>query len=82
MCDVRGVAPSGAVPMKPKSMAQAALMRKSRGTPKGPTKRTPAAVDRPLSPEEKLQEHLEEKRLRRAWDNNELPASLKGYGGA
>lgn len=64
--------------MKPKSMAQAALMRKSRGTPRGPTKREPAAADRPLSPAEKLQERLEAKRLEKAWEANRLTAPFKG----
>jgi len=67
--------------MKLKSLAQAALMRKSRGTPKGPTKRVPAAADRPLSPEEKLQEYLETKRLRKSWDNNQLTASFREHDG-
>lgn len=66
--------------MKPKSIAQAALIRKSRGTPRGPTKREPAAADRPLSPEEKLHEHLESKRLKKSWDEGRLTATLKGYG--
>lgn len=65
--------------MKPVSMAQAALMRKSRGIPKGPTVRTPAASLRELSPEERLQEHLEEKRLKRAWNENRLTATFRGY---
>ena len=64
--------------MKPLSIAQAALMRKSRGTPTPPKKRTPAPEDRPLSPEERLQERLEERRLRKGWDENRLTASLKG----
>ncbi len=64
--------------MKPLSMAQAALMRKSRGTPRAPTVRKPAAEMRALTPEEKLQEYLEERRLRRSWDENRLTASLKG----
>ncbi len=68
--------------MKPLSMAQAALMRKARGTPKSPTVRTPAPTLRPLSPEERLQEHLEEKRLKKAWGENRLTATLRGYGGS
>ncbi len=68
--------------MRPLSMAQAALMRKSRGTPRAPTVRTPAPELKKLSPEEKLQEHLEEKRLKRAWSENRLTATLRGYGGS
>lgn len=64
--------------MKKRSTAQLALMRKTRGTPTPPKKRTPAAADRALSPEEKLQEHLESKRLKKAWDEGRLTASLKG----
>lgn len=64
--------------MKTRSMAQLALMRKTRGNPVPPTKRTPAPEDRTLSPEERLQERLEERRLRKSWDENRLTASLKG----
>jgi hypothetical protein len=62
--------------------AQRALMRKGHGQAKPPTVRTPATELRALSPEEKLQEHLEEKRLKKAWGENRLTATLRGYGGS
>lgn len=59
---------------------QRALMRKARGIPKPPTVRDPSTEMRELSPEERLQEHLEARRLRKAWDEGRFTASLKGNG--
>ncbi len=64
--------------MKRLTDAQVGRMRKSRGVVKGPTVRTPAPELRPLSPEEKLQERLEERQLKRAWESNRLTASFRG----
>lgn len=81
--EVRSVAQGRALPMTKKlTDAQRSLMSLARGQVKGPTKRTPAVAVRELSPEERLQEHLEAKRLQRSWDSNKLTASLKGYGGS
>jgi len=62
------VAARHSVPMKLKSLAQAALMRKSRARSAAAGSRFVGPLGVPLSPEEKLQERLEERRLRRAWD--------------
>jgi len=65
---------------KPLTLAQAALMRKARGTVKPPTWRDPATELRALSPAERLQERLEAQRLETGWRQRRAPE--KGYGGA
>jgi hypothetical protein len=57
---------------------QMGFARKTTGKPTPPVKRKPAPTQRPLSPEERLQEHLEERRLTKGWRENRLTASLKG----
>ena len=52
--------------------------RKTTGKPTPPVMRTPAAAQRSLSPEERLQEHLEDRRVEKGWRENRLTASLKG----
>ncbi len=66
--------------MRPVSTAQAQLMRVSRGEPKEPTRRAAAPALRQLSPQERLQERLEERRLSTGWRERKTPS--KGYGGA
>ncbi len=51
---------------------------KKRGDATPPVVRTAATGERALSPAERLEEKLEERRLRKAWDENRLPSSLKG----
>lgn len=71
-------------PVKPRKVLTAAQkehFRKPRGTPAPPTKRDPAEL-RELSPEEHLHERIEERRLRKAWDEGRLTKTLRGYGGA
>lgn len=68
-------------PVKPRKVltnAQKAAFRKPRGTPASPTVRTPAPGLRELSPQERLDEKLEERRLRKTWDEGRITASLKG----
>lgn len=65
---------------KPLTLAQAALMRKARGTVQAPTRREPAAALRALSPAERLQERLEARRLESEW--RQRRPSEKGYSGA
>ena len=68
-------------PVKPSKVlttAQKEHFRKARGTPVSPTVRTPAPALRELSLPERLDEKLEERRLRKAWDEGRITASLKG----
>jgi len=67
-----------AVPAKKRTLAQLALMRKSRGTLAPPTRRQPAAVMPELSATERLHERLEARQLQRRWEANQLTAPHRG----
>jgi hypothetical protein len=64
---------------KPRTLAQRQKFYLGAGAPAGPTRRTPAAALPVLTAEEQLHERLEERRLRKAWDENRLTASLRGH---
>lgn len=55
-------------------------MTQGRGAPTAPVMRFAATGTRFLSPEERLQERLEERRLTVGWRERKVPT--KGYGGA
>lgn len=81
--DVRGVAQGAAVPMKQRVTSLAVktpYMAQGMGKPTAPVAREAAKVARELSPEERLQERLEERRLAAGWRERKVPS--KGYGGA
>ncbi len=59
-------------PHKKLTRPQMGFSRKTSGIPTPPVERTPAAAQRPLSPEERLHERLEERRMSQGWRSTHL----------
>lgn len=65
--------------MKPRSAAQAALFGKKGSKPKPPTALRPAPDPPPLSPEQRAQEVLEDRRFESGWrERREPPRGSQG----
>ncbi len=66
--------PGEGSPLKPEALRPT----RKRGVRAPPTYREPAKSLRPLNAGESVQERLEERRLRRSWDEGNLPKPMKG----